>query len=248
MAIRPRPTSTTVWDLTKLRPGEASPPGAAPAPRLKVYANPREVIVLPPPQRRGGPPTWELLGRAAGGPIEGGHLRRDEIAQLLWAAAGTDGAPGPRRVRSGLRSALETYVVVRGVVGLSAGVYHHAPREHALEQLDDRSPDEGLQAALDGFPTEPSGAVRSTDVAAFEGVAAVVVWTGVLERLPEARARAVRHLSFEAGAAAQALAWAAEAIGLATELVGDFFDDRLAAYLGVDPRREAPLAMAFVGR
>ncbi len=242
MAQRARPTSATVLDLTKLRPGETVPSGLSPTPRLKVYANPREVVTLPAPQRRGGPPTWDLLGRASGGPIEGGQLRSEELAQLLWAAAGTEGSRGPQRVRSGPRSALETYVLVRSVVGLSVGVYHHAPREHVLEQLDDRAPDAGLRAALETV----AGVAGSADV--LEGVAAVVVWTGVLERLPEARGRAVRHLSFEAGAAAQALAWAAEAVGLTIDLVGDFFDDLLAVHLGVDPRREPPLALALVGR
>ncbi len=248
MAPRARPTSATVLDLTKLRPGEIVPSGTAPTARLKVYANPREVVTLPAPQRRGGPPTWDLLGRAAGGPIEGGQLRSEELAQLLWAAAGTDGAPGPRRVRSGQRSALETYVLVRSVVGLSVGVYHHAPREHALEQLDDRAPDAGLRAALEEVPRAAGGGRSVPPADVLEGVAAVVIWTGVLERLPEARGRAVRHLSFEAGAAAQALAWAAEAVGLTIELLGDFFDDVLAGHLGLDPRREPPLALALVGR
>lgn len=51
----------------------------------------------------------------------------------------------------GARHAFETYLAVRKVTGLSAGVYHYLPLEHALEPIGPlENPQEQITAAMHG--------------------------------------------------------------------------------------------------
>ncbi len=241
MPPRTRPSSADAFELTKLRPGETVTSRRAPAPAFKVYANPHEVVALPAPSLRGGTSVYELLSRSTGGQAEGGRLSRRELSQLLWSGAGRRQDGDATHVRVTPRAALEAYVAVSSVEGLSLGAYHYNPKEHALEQLDGHDPRPTLEAAL----FKAGGGV---DAGALDAAAVAVVFTGVVARMPAARARAVRHLAFEAGAAAQTLALAAEVLGLTVMMVGDFFDDLLAAAFQLDVTQEPPVAVALVGR
>jgi SagB-type dehydrogenase family enzyme len=201
----------------------------------KVYANPQELIRLPAVRRIGGHSVWESLSNARG-LSEGGEVSQGELAHVLWAAAGM--AEGGSRAHTvpAPTSALETYVLTARVRDLSSGAYHYEPRGHALEQLSNGDPRPALVASL-------------LDVEDLDPYAAAMVVTGVPQRWQLAYGpRTHRLLALEAGAAVQAAAVAAEALGLASRLVACFFDDEVAQILRLDPAAEPPLAVVLLGR
>lgn len=69
------------------------------------------------------------------------EMSLEQLSFLLWATQGVKSIRGDhyatlRTVPSGgARHAFETYLAVRKVAGLSAGVYHYLPLEHALEPV-----------------------------------------------------------------------------------------------------------------
>lgn len=69
------------------------------------------------------------------------EMTLDQLSFLLWACQGVKSIRGKsyatlRTVPSGgARHPFETYLVIRKISGLSSGVYHYLPMEHALELL-----------------------------------------------------------------------------------------------------------------
>lgn len=63
-------------------------------------------------------------------------LNLKEVAQLLWAAQGITSKNGFRTTPSaGALYPLEIYLVAGRIEGLSPGVYHYTPVNHALEKI-----------------------------------------------------------------------------------------------------------------
>ena len=85
------------------------------------------------------------------------EMSLEQLSFLLWATQGVKSIRGDhyatlRTVPSGgARHAFETYLAVRKVAGLSAGVYHYLPLEHALEPVGPlENPREQITAAMHG--------------------------------------------------------------------------------------------------
>lgn len=220
---------------TKFRRGNVPRSRARVAPPYKVYANPREVASLTVPQLRGGSGLWTVLSSARDGVAEGGRIKQAQLSQLLWGAAGfTFGHERTHLAAVGV-SSVETYLVALQVEDLFAGVYHYNPRDHTLEHLSTGDPGEGLAAAL----------VDDVDVGA---QAVALVFTGIFARHRDGGSgRALRYLCLDVGAAAQAVALASAAMGLASQFRADFYDDELAELVQVDGRGEVPLGLVLVG-
>lgn len=236
MRGRRPPHTDPAFEATKYARGRSNV-GLQPAVRgYKVYANPEEYIRLPPPRRAAGGGVWDVFARLRGGPAEGGLVTQAELAQVLWATVGVVDSGERTHVVPADASGLETYVLAGSVRDLSAGAYHYEPRQHALEQLYAAEPRPSLaEALLEDHDLDP--------------YAAALVLTGVPARWRTAfGARTHRLLTLEAGAAVQAAALAAEALGLTSRLVANFFDDELAALLRLDPAAEPPLAVVLFGR
>lgn len=167
-------------------------------------------------------------------------LGLDELAALLWAAAGVTALQHGFAFRTAPSAGglfpIEHYVAAHRVAGLEPGVYHYAVLERALEHVrpgDVRRP--LARAALD----QPIAADAD----------AVFVWTAVLERARwKYGQRFVRYVLLDAGHIAQNVALAAVALGLGTCQVAAFYDDEAAALLGVDPDEEPVVYMTTVGR
>jgi SagB-type dehydrogenase family enzyme len=205
------------------------------APPFKVYANPQEVVALPVPQLKGGQGVWTSLSQARAGLPEGGRLRQAQLSQLLWSAAGFTFGGERTHVSARGVSSLETYVLAHLVEDLFPGAYHYNPRDHTLEQLGNSDPVARL--ALAALPPLDPGPH-----------ALAMCFTGVpgRHRAP-AQGRAFRYAYLDAGAAAQAVAIACAALGLAAGFVTDFYDDEVADLLQVDGRSEVPLCVVAVG-
>ena len=153
------------------------------------------------------------------------------IGQLLWAAQGITDPRGLRTAPSaGALYPLELYVVAGNVEGLAPGVYHYQPDRHQLQQTLPGDQRDLLARAAHG-----QSWVRTA--------AAVIVITAVYERTTGKYAdRGIRYVHMEVGHAAQNLFLQAEALGLATVVVGAFEDDAVAALLGL-PGDAQPLML-----
>ena len=156
-----------------------------------------------------------------------------ELDRLLRLGAGVHPRRGDPRFRTfmsaGALHPVELYLAT------ASGVSHFHPGEGTLRRLRD----EDARAALAHAAAEP-------DLAR---AAAVLGLTGILWRTSwKYGARGWRHLFWDAGAMlANLLVLAAEA-GLDPRLLTAFVDQDTADALGVDPPREAPVALLAVGR
>ncbi len=231
---RPRTIGAEFQLQTKYRRGQLPAARGRVAPAFKVYANPKEIARLPQPHLKGGTGVWSALSGARG-EAEGGRIKDAQLAQLLWAAAGfTSGGERVPASSQGV-SSVEVYVIARQVRNLLAGVYHYDPSEHSLAHLSVGDATAALDEAL----------LSDLELGA---QAALLCFTGVPDRHRGADGgRAYRYLYLDAGAAAQDVVLAASAMGLATRLIADFYDDELTELLQVDGRDEHPLCVVAVG-
>jgi SagB-type dehydrogenase family enzyme len=203
----------------------------------EVMAEPRQTILLSEPVTAGDSSLEALLRqRRSLRDYSDAALRLADISQLLWAAQGITHPEGLRTAPSaGALYPLELYLVAGNVNGLAAGVYHYRAGGHRLTRMhggDQRKP--LAQAAL-----------AQTWVG---DAAAVVVFTAVYDRTTRKYGqRGLRYVHMEIGHAAQNLFLQAEALGLATVVVGAFRDDEVAGLLQL-PAGVQPLALMPVGR
>ncbi len=195
------------------------------------------MVELPEPER-----TGDLSTEAA---IEDRRSRRDygdrplsldDLGQILWAA---QGITEPRRDLRAAPSAgalypLEVYVAAGEVSELTSGVYRYRPAGHELVRATDGDHrGELARAALN------QSWIRSAP--------AVVVIAAVYERTERRYGgRADRYVHMEVGAAAENVYLQAEALGLATVLVGAFRDGRVRDVLAL-PDDHAPLGLMPLG-
>jgi SagB-type dehydrogenase family enzyme len=170
------------------------------------------------------------------------ELTLDELSYLLWTTQGMLGEIHPgtalRTVPSaGCRHALETYVCVRAVEGLEAGVYRYLPVEHQLVLV---RKDPALARQL----------VAATLRQPFVGRAAVTfVWTTVPYRMEWRYDRAAHKvIALDAGHVCQNLYLACAAIGAGTCAIAAYDQDRMDRLLEVDGDDEFVIYLAPVGK
>ena len=222
---------TQFQSQTKYRRGQLPTSKGKYAPSVKVYANPLEVAMLPPPELKNGEGVWAMLAKSRVNIPEGGRIRQRQLSQILWATTGFTYGGQRTHLSNGPVSGVETYLVVREVQDTFEGLYHYNPRDHSLEYLRREDPSDDLKAALLG----------SVDL---DACAAILAFTGIPERLEDgAKSRAYRYLYLEAGAAAQNAAMATVALELVASFRAEFYDDELSRLLQIDGVNEIPLAV-----
>ncbi len=221
--------------FTKYRRGQLPNRTGKYAPSVKVYANPLEVAMLPPPELQGGGGVWNTLAKSREQIPEGGRIRQKQLSQILWATSGFTYGGQRTHISTTSVSGIETYLIINQVQDTFSGVYHYNPRDHSLEYLRSGNLDEELMATL-------------LDDANIEACAAILAFTGVPSRLDDgAKSRAYRYLYLEAGAAAQCAVTAAISLDLVATFYGEFYDDELAGLLQVDGVSEIPLSLVTLG-
>lgn len=220
---------------TKYRRGSLPGKKGKTIPAYKVYANPLEVDALSVPVLKGGKGLWTALATTRESIPEGGRLSQQDMSQILWATAGFTYGGQRTRASAVPLPGVETYLIVRQVEGVFAGLYHYNPREHSLEYLLRQDPTLDLQDALLG----------DTDL---DACAAIIAYTGIPTRIDDgAKSRAYRYLYLEAGAAAQCAVMAAVGLDLAATFRAEFYDDELSRLLQVDGSSEFPLCVVTLG-
>lgn len=180
-----------------------------------------------------------IAGRRSGRRYTGEPVGRKELARLLAFSHGiTDARRGYRAAPSGgALYPLELYVLPRRTEGLDPAVYHYDVEHHALRVVGRGDPWQSLTAC-----------VTFSDVE-IENAALVLVVTAMFQRTTfKYRDRGYRMVLMEAGGLVQTLCLLATTLGLACCLMGGFYDDALAALLGLDGAHEAPLVPIVIGR
>ncbi|TVR61669.1 MAG: SagB/ThcOx family dehydrogenase [Gemmatimonadales bacterium] len=196
-----------------------------------------QVIPLPPPELLGEVSVEEALARRRSRrDFSGEELGLRQISQLLWAAQGiTDEGLRLRSAPSaGATYPLEVLIVVGSGGALDPGIYRFLPSDHGLqpESPGDRRA-EVAAAALD------QGWIADAPVV-------MILAADISRTAARYGDRARRYVHMEVGHAAQNVYLQAEALNLATTVVGAFRDGELAELLGL-PAEEEPLAILPVG-
>jgi SagB-type dehydrogenase family enzyme len=160
------------------------------------------------------------------------------LADMLWHTAGVTEARGGLFLRaspsSGALFATELYVAARSLPGLTAGLWHHDARSHALVPLHDATAVAMLQDAV-------------FDEAARDAPALVVA-TSVFRRSGRKYGdRTYRYVLADLGHALENLRVAASALGVSMRLVAAFDEARAARAISVDEAEEGVLAVAALG-
>jgi SagB-type dehydrogenase family enzyme len=195
------------------------------------------MVELPAPRTSGRLSLEEVLARRRSvREYRDAPLTLPEAAQLLWAAYGETDADGHRTAPSaGALYPLEVYLVAARVEGLEAGVYHYLPGRHALRLVKAGDVRRDLMAA-------------ALDQACVGAAAAHVVLAAVYERTTVRYGqRGRRYVHLDAGHAGQNVYLQAEALQLATVVVGAFDDRRVQTILGL-PEDQQPLSIMPIGR
>jgi len=169
-------------------------------------------------------------------------LSLEELASLLWSTQGVRGKPfhgsAYRNVPSaGCRHALETYLAVLNIKGLSPGIYRYLPLTHELlfEFKVENLPEKMVEASL-GQP--------------YPGKAAVTfIWVAIPYRM-EWRYDLAAHkvILLDAGHVCQNLYLACEAIGCGTCAIAAYDQTLLDQLLALDGEDEFAIYMAPVGK
>lgn len=178
------------------------------------------VTMLPLPAAilaQGESPAWEALFREGAVPPRPvdrnaiGLLFELSFALAAWKQHGPDRWAVRVNPSSGNLHPTEAYLLAQGVRGLDDGLYHYAPREHALERR------------------------AQARAAAGEGTR---LWIGLASiHWREAwkyGERAFRYCQLDAGHALGALRYAAAVLGWRARVVEGLGDAELAALLGLD--------------
>ena len=185
-----------------------------------------------------------LAGSETSSPIDASQVTLETLASLLYYSAGVTKKktyPGGGEVlfraaaSTGALYQTEVYVAAGDVIGLAAGLYHFCPGDFTLRRLRDGD----VRGAL---------AAAAAD-ASLAGRAATVILTGIFWRNTwKYQARGFRHLYWDSGTMLANMLATGNALALAPRLLTGFVDAGVNALLGIDPQREAALALLAVGR
>jgi SagB-type dehydrogenase family enzyme len=185
------------------------------------------------------PVTSALSESGGAGPMSLGTL-----TTLLYYSAGVTKKktyPGGGEVlfraaaSTGALYQTEVYVAAGDVTGLAAGLYHFCPGDFTLRRVRDGD----VRGALAAAGAELTLARR----------AATVILTGIFWRNTwKYQARGFRHLYWDSGTMLANMVAVGNALALAPRLLTGFVDADVNGLLGVDPHREAALAVLAVGR
>jgi len=169
-------------------------------------------------------------------------ISKDELSYLLWCTQGVKEKVGNihtlRTVPSaGARHALETFILVNKVDGLTPGLYRYLALEHKIQEfiISDVICDKITHGCLGQDFVKES--------------AVTFIWVCVVERMTwRYGERGYRYVLLDAGHVCQNLYLAAESLGCGVCAIGAFDDDIMNKLLGLDGKEKFVIYIAAVGR
>lgn len=169
-------------------------------------------------------------------------LSLEELSYLLWCTQGVKEVIGNhstlRNVPSaGARHALETYLLVHRVSGLSRGLYRFMAIDHCLVHIETDST----------ISRRMREACLNQDYVELSAV--TFIWVTVPYRMIwRYGERGYRYLFLDAGHACQNLYLSAESIGCGVCAIGAFFDEEVNRLMNLDGETQFVIYMATVGK
>jgi SagB-type dehydrogenase family enzyme len=166
-------------------------------------------------------------------------LSLEQLSYLLWSSTGIQRVERDYEFRNapsaGALYPIETYLFVKKVDPLDAGVYHYNIKSHLLEVLK-----------VGDFSTSLIRACLGQEMLASARV--VFVWSGIFARSKwKYRQRAYRYVYLDCGHIAQNLALCATSLGLGSCQVGAFYDDEVNKIIELDGESESIIYLSAVG-
>ncbi|MEW5733881.1 MAG: SagB/ThcOx family dehydrogenase [Thermodesulfobacteriota bacterium] len=205
---------------------------------FKQYPDaPRTPLAAP---KTGEPPLSALLLRRRSiRRFSSRPLAFSQLSTLLWAAAGIREIASGHAFRTapsaGALYPIETYIAVKNVEGLEAGLYHYFAPAHCVERLEAGDFSRAVAAA-------------ALDQRMCLSAACTFLFSAVFFRSKwKYRQRAYRYIYIDAGHMAQNLALAAVSLDLGTCAIGAIYDDEADALLDLDPESESVIYMTAAG-
>lgn len=164
-----------------------------------------------------------------------------ELSYLLWCTQGvkrvTPNATYRNVPSAGTRHALETYVLVNNVQGVSPGLYKYMALDHKLAELP--SNNNITPALIKACPRAPF----------IESSALTFIWTAVFYRMEWRHGqRGYRYIHLDAGHVCQNLYLAAQSLDCGVCGISVFEDETVNRLLGIDGEEESVIYMASVGK
>ncbi|ALL02055.1 Nitroreductase [Pyrodictium delaneyi] len=198
-------------------------------------------VELPEPLRHSGVDTLSAIRlRRSRRSYSPEPLSLLEISTILYHAVGIRGWDGdwPLRVypSAGGLQPVEAYLVAERVEGLEPGLYHYIPLTHSLCLLRSGS-------YMDILSTIALGQEHIV-----EAPAALLITAVYARTASKYAARSYRYIHLDAGTVVQNVYLVAEALKLATVVVGAFYDEELCRLLSVDCYIEIPIAIMPIGK
>ncbi len=168
----------------------------------------------------------------------GGHISRDVLDDLVWAAYGHTHSDGPRKMRTapsaGATYPVEIYLVLHNVNDYTDGIYLHDTRNEQLISIK-----EG------GYLNDICRASLEQDFIPLANVTFLLVYNpGRIVRRYGRESR--KYALLECGHIAQNILLTAGTRGLGSVPVGAFYQKRLGTILGLQKNREV-LYMICIG-
>jgi SagB-type dehydrogenase family enzyme len=227
-----------------LDPSAQSRGRAQPPLELEIYKG-GELIELPAPESLDIPAVdlrQAIERRRSVRKYSRTPLTLEELSFLLWCTQGIkEVIPGSATFRTvpsaGARHALETYLLVNNVDGLTAGLYWYSALRHGLILIDDgdRLADRLVAACLGQRFVAQSGGT--------------FIWTASSYRMTwRYSERGYRYFFLDAGHVCQNLYLAAEAINCGVCAIAAFSDDAVNEFLQIDGEEQFSLYLATVGK
>jgi len=206
---------------------------------FKTYPD-KPLIKLPPPSYKGIILEDAIKKRRSIREYKDEPLNLSELSQILFSAQGITGELYGTYLRTapsaGALYPIEIYLIVQNVKELEKGIYHYNVREHALEFIKKGD-----------FKNEIFKAGIFQEM--FLSAPVTLIYTAIFKRTTyKYDDRGYRYIYIEVGHIAQNVALECVSLGLASCVVGAFFDDMVNKLLQVDGKEEGTIYIQTIGK
>jgi SagB-type dehydrogenase family enzyme len=206
---------------------------------FKTYPD-KPLIKLPPPNYKGIILEDAIKKRRSVREYKDEALNLSELSQILFSAQGITGELYGTYLRTapsaGALYPIEVYLIVQNVKELEKGIYHYNVKEHALEFIKKGD-----------FKNEIFKAGIFQEM--FLSAPVILIYTAIFKRTTyKYEDRGYRYIYIEAGHIAQNVALECVSLGLASCVVGAFFDDMVNKLIGIDGKEEGTIYIQTIGK
>jgi SagB-type dehydrogenase family enzyme len=170
--------------------------------------------------------------------FSGRPISLGEISHLLYYSCGLSDRHNERRMypSAGARYPIETYICVKNALGVIPGLYHYNVKENTIEFLLEDKKLTALKKCL------------VKNILPKNTVAVIILAAMFNRNYTKYTERSYRYSLIECGHIGQNISLLSEKLGLGCCAIGGFIDDKINAYLDIEPSTEAVLYVFALGK